>query len=117
MNRELTYSAENDVHVHVISSKKFKTINFVAKLRAPLRRDTITKRALLPYILRQGTKSYPSEKALQLKLDNLYGASLSIDGAKKGDNHIISIRLEIANQRNIPDESSIMDEAISLLKE
>src|SRR5690625_5945150 len=74
-------------------------------------------RALLPYLLRQGTKSYPSEQALQLKLDELYGAVLRIDSAKKGDHHIMSIRLEIANQNYISDESSIIDEDLVLLKE
>ena len=108
---------EQGIHIHVVPSKKFKTINIVAKFRAPLSRDTITMRALLPYLLRQGTKSYPSEQALQLKLDELYGAVLRIDGAKKGDHHIMSVRLEIANQNYISDESSIITEALTLLKE
>jgi len=107
----------NGLRLHLIPSKKFKTINFVAKFRSPLTKETITKRALLPYILRQGTKSYPSEQALQLKLDELYGAVLSIDGAKKGNHHIMSVRLEVANQKYIPKESSIIDEAIHLLNE
>lgn len=105
------------LNVHIVKNKKFKTINIVAKFRAPLNRNTITKRALLPYILRQGTKSYPNEQALQLKLDHLYGAVLSIDGAKKGDNHIISFRLEVANENYISNESTVIDEAITLLNE
>ena len=109
--------SENGLNLHMVPSKKYKTINIVAKFRADLSRETITKRALLPYILRQGTENYPTEKDLQLKLDDLYGAVLSIDGAKKGNNHIISFRLEVANQNYIADESSIIDEAISLLKE
>src|SRR5690625_240062 len=108
---------EQGLHIHFVPSKKFKTINIVAKFRAPLSRETVTMRALLPYLLRQGTKSYPSEQALQLKLDELYGAVLRIDSAKKGDHHIMSIRLEIANQNYISDESSIIDEALVLLKE
>ena len=108
---------QSGLNVHTVQSKKFKTINIVAKFRAALNRKTITNRALLPYILRQGTKSYPNEQALQLKLDQLYGAVLSIDGAKKGDNHIISFRLEVANENYISDESTVIDEAITLLHE
>src|SRR5690625_4529060 len=108
---------KNGLNVHTVQSKKFKTINIVAKFRAPLSKKTITNRALLPYILRQGTKSYPDEQALQLKLDQLYGAVLSIDGAKKGDNHIISFRLEVANENYISNESTVIDEAITLLNE
>lgn len=108
---------KDGLNLHFIQTKKYKTINIVAKLKAPLERETITKRALLPYILQQGTKSYPSRKELQLKLDDLYGAVLSIDGAKKGENHIVSVRFELANQKFIPEESSIIDDGIDLFSE
>jgi len=42
----------NGYQLHFIPTKKFKTITFTAKLRAPLNSETITKRALIPYILR-----------------------------------------------------------------
>lgn len=108
---------KDGLNVHAIQTKKYKTIHIVAKFKAELSRETITKRALLPYVLRQGTKNMPSEQALQLKLDDLYGAVLSIDGAKKGDHHIISFRLEVANQNYIANESTVIDEAIQLLAE
>lgn len=108
---------ENNIEFHFIQSNKYKTINIVAKLKAPLERETITKRALLPYILKQGTKSYPSRKELQLKLDDLFGAILSVDGGKKGENHILTFRLELANPKFIPEETSIIKEGIALLSE
>ncbi len=103
--------------IHLVPGKKFKTVSITAKWKAPLSRDTITKRALLPYVLQQGTASYPDRSSIQAKLDELYGAVLSVDGSKKGNNHIMTIRLETANQKFISDESSIMDDSISLLKE
>ncbi|OZU90260.1 peptidase M16 [Virgibacillus indicus] len=108
---------KNGLNIHFIQSNKFKTINIAVKLKAPLKRETITKRALLPYILRQGTKSYPSRKELQLKLDELYGAVLSVDGGKKGENHVITLRMELANEKFIPEESSIINEALELFSE
>lgn len=108
---------EQGLKLHFIQSKKFKTITFVAKIKAKLDKETITKRALLPYILKQGTKTYPDRSALQLKLDDLYGAVLTADGGKKGENHIITIRLEFANEKFIPDASNVMDEAIRLFSE
>ncbi|MDY0408209.1 hypothetical protein [Paracerasibacillus soli] len=100
--------------LHVVQTNKFKTIHVVAKLKAPLSRDTITYRSLLPYVLQQGPKSYPTRKALSDQLDYLYGAVLSIDGAKKGENHIISFRLELANEKFIRDESGIFKNAMAL---
>ncbi|WP_121639878.1 EF-P 5-aminopentanol modification-associated protein YfmF [Virgibacillus sp. Bac330] len=105
----------NGFNVHYIPNQKYKTLTVVLKLRAPLDRDTITKRALLPYVLKQGTKQYPSKQELQIKLDDLYGASLSIDGAKKGENHIISVRLDIANQKFLAGDSSVFEEGLQLL--
>ena len=108
---------KNGLNLHFIPTKKFKTLTFVVKLRAPLEIETITKRALLPNVLRQATASYPNRTELQLKLDDLYGAVLSIDGGKKGENHIISFRMEIANERYVPSEDKIIEEAIRLLSE
>jgi predicted Zn-dependent peptidase len=103
--------------LHIVPSKKFKTVNIVVKCKAPLQRDTITKRALLPYLLEKGTKNYPSEKALMHRLDELYGATLHIDGTKKGEHHILTFRLEVPNEKFLPNETNITNEALHLLRE
>ena len=103
--------------LHFVPTKKFKTIHVIVKLKAPLNRQTITKRSLLSYVLRQGTKNYPSEQALQSKLDQLYGAGFSIDHTKKGHDHIMSFRLQVANEKFIANETNVIDEAIALLGE
>lgn len=116
-NTEEKVLHQEGINVHIIPSKKYKTITIVAKLKAPMERETITKRALLPVLLRQGTKQYPTRELLQDRLDDLYGASLSLDGGKVGDNHILNVRMEIANQKYIADETSIIEEAIEFLGE
>src|SRR5690625_7212450 len=105
----------DEITLHLVPSKKYKTMTFVAKLRAPLERETITKRALLPFILRESTKNYPTRKELQYKLDDLYGASLSLDGSKAGSHHVISARLAVANQKYIQNESSIISDTLQYL--
>lgn len=114
--REKTIS-KNGIKFHFVPTQKFKTIAITAKFRAPLSRDTITRRALIPHVLQQETQSYPDRVTLQQKLDSLYGALLSMNGTKKGNYHITTIRLETANQKFISNEASIMDEAIALFKE
>lgn len=117
MGEEKETSEINGMTVHVLPTKKFKTIQIVMKFRAPLDKNTITKRALLPYILRKGSRKYSSEKTLQTKLDQLYGAVLVTDGAKKGNNHILSVRLEVPNEKYISSASNILNEGIELLNE
>ncbi|WP_407271515.1 EF-P 5-aminopentanol modification-associated protein YfmF [Radiobacillus sp. PE A8.2] len=103
--------------LHVVPTKKFKTIHVVARFKSSLSRDTITKRALIPYILQQGTKNYPTARELQTALDQLYGAIFNIDAAKKGDNHILTFRMEIANQAFLTSHEPILDKALDLLHE
>ncbi|SDL72265.1 EF-P 5-aminopentanol modification-associated protein YfmF [Sediminibacillus halophilus] len=101
--------------LHVIPSKKYKTTNVVVKLKAGLERDTITKRALLPYILQQGTNKYPSARELRTALDDLYGAVLGVDGSKKGENHVITLRLETANEAYLSTDEQILERAVEML--
>jgi predicted Zn-dependent peptidase len=103
--------------LHLIQSKKYKTISIAVKLQAPLERETITARALLPYVLQQGTANLPDARALRLKLDDLYGAVLSISGTKKGEKHIITIRLDVANENFLSDRTPLFEKAVELLRE
>src|SRR5690625_1169136 len=110
-------SRQKGYQLHLIPTEKFKTVHFVIKFKTILQPETVTARALLPYVLRQGMKYYPSEQALQRKIDELYGATLSLDIAKKGDYHVFSIRVAIANEKFIPNESTLVDETLQLLHE
>ncbi|GGM21953.1 peptidase M16 [Paraliobacillus quinghaiensis] len=114
----ITESNENkNYNLHVLESKKFKTIHIIVKMKAPLNRENITQRALLPFVLQQGTNRYPTASLFRRALDDLYGARLSIDGAKKGNNHIISFRMEIANPTYLSTEQNVVEEAIKFISE
>ncbi|WP_078380842.1 EF-P 5-aminopentanol modification-associated protein YfmF [Sutcliffiella halmapala] len=113
---ERTFSL-NGVKVHSISTKKFKTNTLVLKVMAPLLEEDVTLRALLPYVLQNGTKSHPQSSHFRGYLDELYGASLAIDLSKKGESHIITFRLEIANEKFLKDSTPLLEKGIQLLSE
>lgn len=117
MANEVIQQSKNGYQLHTIQSNKFKTISIVIKLRAPLNRETITKRALLPYILQQGTDKYPDFRSLRGALDDLYGAVLSVYGSKKGENHILTLRLETANETFLKNKEEIFAPAVELLRD
>ncbi|MUV38210.1 putative inactive metalloprotease YmfF [Lentibacillus sp. JNUCC-1] len=118
MTRTLEQTVKHDsLNTHLIPSKKFKTITLELKFRETLDRNTITKRALLPFVLKKGSKNYPEDSKIQEKLDDLYGASLNIGGQKMGDHHVMTVHMEIANDKFIGEESSLVSEALSFLKE
>ncbi|MEC2076912.1 EF-P 5-aminopentanol modification-associated protein YfmF [Metabacillus fastidiosus] len=107
----------NGLTVHTIPSGKFKTNTIVLKLLAPLKKEDVTLRALLPYVLQRGNKNFPTSTALRQHLDGLYGATLNVDLAKKGEHHIVSFRMDIANEKFLADQTPLLEQGIKLLSD
>jgi predicted Zn-dependent peptidase len=103
--------------LHVIETDKYKTNTFVWKMKAPLTKEDVTKRALLPQVLQSSSANYPTTTVLRSYLDELYGATLFIDLAKKGEYHIISFTLEIANEKFLSDTTPLLKRGFELLSE
>jgi predicted Zn-dependent peptidase len=103
--------------LHVVQTEKYKTNTLVWKMKAPLTKETVTKRALLPHVLQSSTKNYPSTTALRSYLDELYGATLYVDLSKKGEYHVISFSIEIANEKFLSDPSPLLKKGFELLAE
>ncbi|MFC0188832.1 EF-P 5-aminopentanol modification-associated protein YfmF [Fictibacillus aquaticus] len=103
--------------LHTVQTKKYKTNSIVLQILRPLEGENVTKRALLPYVLQAGTNRYPSSKDLRGALDDMYGASLSVDLSKKGENQVISIRMEVANEKFLSDNTPLFEQSLNLLSE
>ncbi|MFD3445530.1 EF-P 5-aminopentanol modification-associated protein YfmF [Microbacteriaceae bacterium 4G12] len=101
--------------VHMLPTVKYKTNTLVLRMKAPLCEDTVTYRALLPYVLQGGTKNLPSVKAIRQYLEDLYGASLVVDVNKKGEYHIISIYMDVANEAYLQDPTPLLEKTIAML--
>lgn len=106
-----------DVPIRVLPTDKFKTTTIAFKFMAPLDIDTMTERSLLSKILVRATQKYPTDKAFNQHLSHLYGAYLNSNVSKFKDRHVITISLEIVNERYLPDDLQLIDEGIQLLKE
>jgi predicted Zn-dependent peptidase len=103
--------------LHVIETDKYKTNTFVWKMKALLTKEDVTKRALLPQVLQSSSAKYPTTTALRSYLDELYGATLFVDLSKKGEYHVISFSLEIANEKFLSDPSPLLKKGFELLAE
>ncbi|MGZ4106803.1 MAG: EF-P 5-aminopentanol modification-associated protein YfmF, partial [Tumebacillaceae bacterium] len=84
---------ERGIHVHVLSTQKYKMNTIVATLTQELREETATGLALLPYVLVRGSENYPTPEKLQLALDDLYGASLYAVIDKKGERQLVDFTM------------------------
>ena len=116
-NSELRSIDKKGYTLHIIDSKKFKTIHLTAKFRTALTRDMITKRALLPFVLQQGSEDYPTANEFRRALDQLYGATYSMDGAKKGEQHVLTARMTLANPTFLATDENILKEGLTFFKQ
>ncbi|MDO6655668.1 pitrilysin family protein [Anaerobacillus sp. 1_MG-2023] len=103
--------------LHRIQTDKYKTTTVVVQFKARLTEETVTERALLPHVLQSGTENYPSSKAVRTELEKLYGATLGVDLAKKGDFHIMTFRMDFANEKFLSEDEPLFKKALSLLSE
>ncbi|KMY53674.1 zinc protease [Bacillus sp. FJAT-27231] len=104
-------------NLHVVKTDKYKTNTIVWRMKAPLESETVTKRALLPYVLQSNSEKYPTSTHLRSYLDDLYGASFYVDVAKKGDFHIMSFSLEVANEKFLKAGEPLLEKALQFMHE
>lgn len=106
-----------NIRVHVCASEKFKTTTLVAYIQQELKKELVTRTALLPQILQRGTISYPTTIDLKRNLDHLYGAILFGDVFKRGERHILQFGMEVANEQYLKETKSLLGEALRFFSE
>lgn len=113
---EATYQMKGYT-LHLIPTKKFKTINVSLRLQSPLLKETTTIRTLLTFVLIAATRQYPSTKELASYLDDNYGARLSTNISTKGKSQIINIHTSFINDMYLPHQESLLLKQIQLLSD
>ncbi|MGN1400380.1 MAG: EF-P 5-aminopentanol modification-associated protein YfmF [Bacillus sp. (in: firmicutes)] len=106
---------EQGYRLHVVKTTKYKTNTIILKLKAPLDRETVSYRALLPQVLQGSSKKYPTTGKLRTYLEELYGATLYGNVSKKGEYHIMTLTIEIANEKFLSDKDPLLEKGIQLL--
>ena len=113
-NKKLDYS---NIHINVLPTEKFKTTMVTFKFMAPLDYKTITARSILSKVLVRATQQWPNDKVLNRHLSSLYGAYINSFVSKFKDKHVITISLEIANERYLKDSTPLFEKGLKTLKE
>ncbi|EHJ07729.1 EF-P 5-aminopentanol modification-associated protein YfmF [Staphylococcus simiae] len=110
-------SSSSNIHINIAPTTKFKTTTIVFKFMAPLDYDTITARSLLSKILVRATKLWPTDKLFNNHLAELYGAYVNSTVTKFKDQHVITLSLEIVNERYLKNHESLLEQGLNLLYE
>ena len=105
------------IKAHLIKNDKFKTNLICIMLTEPLKRDTVTKNALIPLLLKRGCKNYPSQSEISKKLEEMYGAGFDFGIDKIGDNQAIKFYIESISNSYALEKEDILKESIDLLLE
>ncbi|MGW7975680.1 insulinase family protein [Staphylococcus xylosus] len=108
---------QKDLHVKVLPTTKFKTTTITLKFMAPLDSQTMTARSILSKVLVRATKQWPSDKDFNRHLSHLYGAYVNSFVSKFKDKHVITISLELVNERYLKDQTPLFEKGLELLKE
>lgn len=109
---------KDGIKLHLLETDKFKTNLISVILTTKLGKDTVTKNALIPAILRSGTAKYKSQEEINKKLEEMYGATLDCGIDKSGDNQVIKFYIESINDEFINEENeNMLEKSINLLLE
>lgn len=79
----MVYQLAEGVNLHVLPTKKYKTIRIFIRFTARLQQEVITKRSLLSSMLETNSLNYPDQTKLSAQLAELYGASFGLSVRKK----------------------------------
>ena len=109
------YEIKEGITFHQIETNKFKTDLFATFLTVPLKRETVTKNALLAAVLRRGTKELPSQELISKELEEMYGASFDCGIEKSGDYHTFKFYLETINNSYLPENENLSKKGLELL--
>lgn len=105
------------VRLTAVRTNKFKTSMLSLSLLTPLRADTAAANALLPYVLRRGTATYPDMAAISAALDELYGGAIEPIVRKRGETQAIGFVASFLDDAFALDGSKILEPAAALMGE
>ena len=118
MHTVYTSRLSSGVSLTCVKTDKFKTGCLSLNLIGQLDRGTAAMSALLPRVLRRGSKNLPDMESIAAALDGLYGARIEPIVRKKGELQCAGFFADFPDDRFIPGGSGgILEKAASLMGE
>lgn len=105
------------VQLTAVQTNKFKTCLLAITFLEPLSAETAAQNALLPAVLRRGTKNHPDMIALSAALDELYGGAIEPMVRKKGETQCIGFVGSFLDDQFLPKKRSLLESAATLMGE
>ena len=98
------------------SDGRFKTASLTVQLLLPLSADTASEQAILPFLLRRGSKAYPDFTALKQQLNRLYGAQVTASVGRVGEAQALYLQAVCLDDRYALAGEAIAAQCAELLR-
>ena len=103
------------IKAHFIKTDLFKTNLIYVMLTTKLERETVTKNALIPFLLRRGTNNLKKQSELNKKFEEMYGATYDCGIDKIGDNQALKFFIETINDKYTLNKENLLEEFLGVL--
>ena len=107
----------NGVEIYYVPAEKFKTAVIKIMICDNLSKERAYKNSLVSAILNSGTKNYPTIKKISEKMQELYGAGLSVGVSSVGETQYTEIWAEYTEQKYVPDNPHLEEDIIDFIFE
>lgn len=114
---EKQFEIKKGIKVHLIKNDVFKTNLICIMLTVPIKRETVTLNALVPFLLKRGTQNLKEQSEISKKLEEMYGASYDCGIDKIGDNQALKFYIETINDNYSLKQENLLKQAMDLLLE
>lgn len=105
------------VVLRAIQTDKFKSAVLGVTLMSPLTQKTASEHALIPMVLRRGTKRYPDMERLSAALDELYGGAIEPSVRRRGETQCVGFTASFLDDACTLDGAPLLERATALLGE
>ncbi len=106
------------INLHCINTDKFKTNLISVFLTTNIKREDVTKNALISSVLRRGSKNMKTQEEISKTLENMYGASFDCGIDRTGKNQVLKFYIESINDNFLPNNNeNLLEESLEKLFE
>jgi predicted Zn-dependent peptidase len=92
------YRLPGAIDLFVYPTRRFKTAILSVVFQRPLDEGSAAA-ALVPYLLRRGTRHHPDMVSVERRLESLFGAGLDVDVFRIGERQALCFRLDVVDDR------------------
>jgi predicted Zn-dependent peptidase len=101
--------------LYVNPTGKFKTISIRVLMQQRLRPVAVSLGALVPRVLKRGSREYPTMRSLATRLEELYGSRMTIEATKIGDRQVTMFGLDVPAPSIVGEDNALLEQAVRLL--